>query len=138
MGRLVPPDGGRVDDGDTAAYLKQVAEALRDTALVQREMFDFLRRAPQSAPTPRPSVSHRGPLNPRHQIWRSFVEDLQQLEAQAKREGLKLTKANVCRFGVDTAKTITRTMEWYGLDVRRDWPPSTWDASEQRAGGKNS
>jgi hypothetical protein len=123
-------------DGDTADVLRQMAEALRETARLQREMqqeFAFLHTTPRQAPHPH-TASHRGPLNPLHQTWRGFVLDLQQLEARARREGLKLTKANVARFGTDTVKTITRTMEWYGL-AKTDWPPSPWDPNEPRQGG---
>jgi len=105
-----------------------LAEALRESAR-QLELGGM--------PAPRAPVSHRGPLNPRHQTWRAFALDMQELEAHAVREHLKLTKANVCRFGVDTVKTVTRTMEWYGLSTTA-WPPSTWDPNEAREGGKNS
>jgi hypothetical protein len=103
-----------------------LADALRESAR-QLELGGM--------PAPRAPVSHRGPLNPAHQSWRGFVEDMQKLEAEAKREGLKLTKANLCRLGVDTVRTITRTMAWYGVT---SWPPSTWDPEKPPAGAKNS
>src|SRR3954453_15257601 len=102
---------GQVMDDDTAGYLRDLAEALRETAQIQREIqqaFATLHGAPRhtvSQSRSRP-VSHRGPLNPLHQTWRSFALDLQHLEAIARRERFKLTKANVARFGVDTVKTI--------------------------------
>ena len=103
-----------------------LADALRESAR-QLELGGM--------PAPRTHVSHRGPANPAHQSWRGFVADLQKLEAEAKREGLKLTKANLCRLGVDTVRTITRTMAWYGVT---SWPPSTWDPEKPPAGAKNS
>jgi hypothetical protein len=121
-----------VDESDLAAQLRAVAEALRETARLQQQQFAFLRTLrPKPAQQP---VSHRGPLNPRHQTWRGFVLDMQDLEARARREKLKVLKANVCQFGLDTVKTITRTMRWYGLGPR-DWPPSTWNPDEDRPGG---
>jgi len=146
MSLLVLLEGSPVDDAGEGAYLQRIAEALAETTRMQQEIarlvqqqFEFVRGVPQrpSEHTARQPASHRGPTNPLHQTWRGFVEDMQRLEAYARREGLKLTKANVCRFGVDTVKTITRTMEWYGLDDH-DWPPSTWDPTEVREGGKNS
>lgn len=80
--------------------------------------------------------SHRGPTNPRHQTWRGFVLDLQAQERRAVVESMRLTKSNVCQFGVDLPRTITRTMRWYGL-ASDAWPPSTWDPDEAREGGKN-
>ena len=125
-----------MDERDTAAYLKALAEALAETTRMQREiaqaMGHHLRRNMSGGVS---QASHRGPTNPLHRTWRGFVDDLQHLEALARREGLKLTKANVAQFGVDTVKTITRTMEWYGLGAS-DWPPSTWDPNELREGGK--
>lgn len=127
-------------DDAAAGYLKELAEALRETARIQREIqqqFAFLSGTPRRetpSTTPPHAASHRGPQNPLHQTWREFVLDLQQLEARARRERLKLTRANVARFGTDTAKTITRTMVWYGL-AKTDWPPSTWDPNKSREGG---
>ena len=122
---------------DAMAQLKAIAEALRETQRMQLEQSKLVERQLDrlNGTPPRPhAASHRGPLNPRHQTWRGFVTDLQQLEAQARREGLKLTKANVCRFGIDTPKTITRTMRWYGLATSA-WPPSIWDSNADRQGG---
>jgi hypothetical protein len=121
-----------VDESDLAAHLRAVAEALRETARLQQQQFAFLRTL--KLKPAHQTVSHRGPLNPRHRVWREFVLDLQQLEVQARREKMKLTKLNVCRFGVDTPKTITRTMQWYGLKTT-DWPPSSWDPNAERQGG---
>jgi len=136
MSSLGLPAGPAMDEHDLAAYLKATAEALAETTRMQREIAQAMqhhlahsRRAATGLP------SHRGPSNPLHRTWRGFVEDLQHLEALAHREGLKVSKANVAQFGVDTVKTITRTMEWYGLSAH-DWPPSTWDANEPRTGGK--
>ena len=124
MTRLVRFLGRRMDEGHLIRKL--LADALRESAR-QLELGGMpARRAP---------VSHRGPLNPRHQTRRGFVEDLQQLEREARREGLKLTRSNVCRFGVDTVKTVGRTMAWYGLT---SWPPSSWDPNEPSAGTENS
>lgn len=122
MAPLVRCLGPRMDEHHLRRLL---AEALRESAR-QLELGGM--------PAPRAPASHRGPQNPRHQTWRGFVQDLQQLEDHARREGLKLLKANVCRFGVDDPRTITRTMAWYGL-AKTDWPPSTWDADELREGG---
>lgn len=123
---------------DAARYFKELADALRETTRIQREIqqeFAFLHGTRRQDDPPRQHApSHRGPTNPLHQTWRGFVQDLQQLEARARGERLKLTKANVCYFGTDTVKTITRTMAWYGLD-KALWPPSTWDANEPREGG---
>lgn len=128
---------------DAGGYLKALADALVEAARLQHEtseliqqQFAFLSGTP-ALPAPSRIRAHRGPTNPLHQTWRGFAEDLQQLEAYARREQLKLTKANVARFGVDTARTILRTMEWYGL-AKTDWPPSTWDPNEAREGGQNS
>lgn len=132
-----------MDDG---GYLKEVADALREAARLHREtqeliqqQFAFLNGTPRKPLVDEPArpprvVSHRGPTNPLHQTWRSFVLDLQKLEGYARRERLKLTKGNVCQFGVDTVRTITRTMEWYCL-ASTDWPPSTWNPDEPRMGG---
>jgi hypothetical protein len=126
-----------VAEFDAVAQLRAIAEALRETQRMQLEQSKLVQRQLDrlDGAAPRAHVaSHRGPLNARHQTWRGFVKDLQQLEAQARREGLKLTKANVCRFGIDTPKTITRTMRWYGL-ATSDWPPSIWDPNADREGG---
>jgi hypothetical protein len=130
-----------MDEAEVARHLKELGELLLETNRLQQQQFAFLQGVPQARPprTPRQST-HRGPTNPLHQTWRGFVLDLQKLEAYARREGLKLSKVNVTQFGVDTQKTITRTMEWYGL-AKTDWPPSTWDPDEPREGGagtKNS
>jgi hypothetical protein len=131
-------------DEEAARYFKEAAEALRETTRIQREIqqqFAFLHLLPSAVPRSvrRAPASHRGPLNPAHQTWRGFCDDLQKLEEHARREGLKLTRANVCRGGLESPKTLRRTMAWYGL-VATAWPPSTWDPNEPReggAGGKN-
>jgi hypothetical protein len=138
MASLVRSAGQLMDDA-LAGWPKDLADSLRETTRIQREIqqeFAFLHGTPrQIPPEPRPhTVSHRGPQNPLHHTWHEFVLDLQQLEARARHEHLKLTKANVARFGTDTPKTITRTMAWYGL-AKTDWPPSTWDPNQSREGG---
>ena len=95
------------------------------------------RAAGESPPeaAPKPKRRHM-PRNTKHRTWRGFVEDMQRLERIAmdpepRGHGLKdATKQNICQFGPDAAKTITRTMtETYGLKPD-DWPPSTWDANK--------
>jgi hypothetical protein len=133
-------------DEATARYLKELADALLQTARIQHEMqqeFGFLQGiapAPSDKKPRRPMTSHRGPSNPRHQTFRGFALDMQQCEAKATREHLRLSKKNVAQFGVVSDKTVVRTMEWYGL-APTAWPPSTWDPNESREGGagtKNS
>ena len=120
------------DDRDA---LEAIVEALRQSARVQSQAAELIQRRFEFVrDVPRTPVSHRGPTNPLHQTWRGFVLDMLKLQNYAEREGLKLTKHNVARFGVDTVKTITRTMEWYGLRPN-DWPPSRWDPNEDRQGG---
>lgn len=136
-----------MDEAEIARHLQALAEALLETTRLQQQQFAFLQDIPHAlaplALTPRvrrSPPSHRGPTNPLHQTWRGFVLDLQKLETYARRERLKLTRGNVAQFGVDTPKTIARTMAWYGLKPT-DWPPSTWDPDEPRDGGagtKNS
>ncbi len=73
----------------------------------------------------RESQSH--PTNPRWRTWRGFVLDLQRLAALVKAP--RVTKEAVAMLGPDSAKTITRVMEAYGLDPG-DWPPERWDPDE--------
>lgn len=128
---------------DAGSYLKALAEALAEAARLNHETNELIQQqfaflsGTLALPAARRIRVHRGPTNPLHQTWRGFAEDLRQLETHARREQLKLTRANVARFGVDTSRTILRTMEWYGLS-KTDWPPSTWDPNEARAGGENS
>ena len=130
------PAGSPVAEGEqeTARMLHEAARLQLQLAELMRREFDLLRAEPRSTPPRSTSPSHRGPLNPQHRTWRGFVEDLQNLETRAVREDLKLTKANVARFGFENVRTITRTMQWYGLNAT-DWPPSNWDATEDRHGG---
>jgi hypothetical protein len=124
-----------MDEAEVARHLRELGELLLETNRLQQQQFAFLQGVPQARP-PRTSrqSTHRGPTNPLHQTWRGFVLDLQKLEAHARRERLKLTRGNVARFGVDDARTIARTMTWYGLKPT-EWPPSTWDPDEPREGG---
>jgi hypothetical protein len=127
-----------MDEAEVARHLKELGELLLETNRLQQQQFAFLQGIPPApaprVPRPGSRPTHRGPTNPLHQTWRGFVLDLQKLEAHARRERLKLTRGNVARFGVDDARTIARTMTWYGLKPT-EWPPSTWDPDEPREGG---
>jgi hypothetical protein len=49
------------------------------------------------------------------------------------RPSQKNTKLNVCALGADSAKTVTRAMKHFGLNVKA-WPPSTWPEQDPRRG----
>lgn len=72
------------------------------------------------------------PATERHRTWAGFVESMQALEQTAPELGFKrFTKEVAGQIGSDSARTITRTMQAYEL-APTDWPPSTWDATEDR------
>lgn len=112
--------------------LADLAEGLRETARVQRQQQDLLQqqiRRISTATTPSEPRESR-PSNSKWRTWRGFVLDLQALEARVPRR-VKVTKAKLGELGPDSARTISRTMECYGLTVT-DWPPSTWNPDEER------
>ena len=104
-----------------------VAQALRAAAR-QLELDGM----PASAQTP----SHQGPETSRWQTWRGFVLDVKPVAEQVRRDTGRCRKTDVCTRGGWPQKTLNRTMRWYGLDVRADWPPFNWNPDEPRSGGK--
>jgi hypothetical protein len=68
----------------------------------------------------------RVPWNVRHRTYRDFVLDMQRLQAKLEGEHGKVTKEALARLSYDSARTITRTMQRYGL-APDDWPPKRWD-----------
>lgn len=86
-----------------------------------------------------PSAPERdgyGPSNSKHRTFRGFALDLQRLERIVRRDNHlehddAVTKEMLYAAGAPMPRTIWNTMKGYAL--RSDqWPPSTWDASEDR------
>jgi len=103
----------------------------RQRLKLQREQAKAARKHARHTSAPdAPSVRHRLPANTKWHTWRGFVRDLQRLEGLLQAEQ-RVTRANLAMLGPDTAETISRTMAGYGLRTA-DWPPSTWNADEQR------
>jgi len=77
-----------------------------------------------------------GPSNSKHRTFRGFALDLQRLERIVRRDNHLehddgVTREMLYAVGAPMPRTIWNTMKGYGL--RSDqWPPSTWDASEDR------
>jgi hypothetical protein len=115
---------------------REQAQALREAQVVTRELLQNARDARNGTARAERAKSEpalHGPLNPQHRTWRGFVRTLQELERRERRgnELMRVTKAALAKRGPDSARTIRRTMQGYGLKLD-NWPPSTWNPDEER------
>lgn len=135
MASLVVPAGMSVANDDYQPMLPEIAALLEIAKLkTERQRLKLQRKQLKHASAPpakvRKAANHRLPSNSKWRTWRGFVLDLQRLEGLLSSTA-RHSKENLAMLGPDSARTITRVMEGYGLNPR-DWPPSRWNPDEQR------
>jgi Phage integrase, N-terminal SAM-like domain len=136
---LFPGDeGGDDSPHDRLLFhvIKMQAEGLRLMAEVNRLQHAELQRNGQAQAETSTDRHGYGPANINHRTWRGFVLDMQRLEGIVRRDNQLeahdiVSKEMIFAAGGPLPKTTTRTMKGYGLPARR-WPPSLWDANEDR------
>lgn len=134
----VQSETARVQSQAAQALIEASRELIKGQRQTQSHIQDVIEvangRASSAPPEATESLSERagyGPSNPRHRTWRGFCEDLQRQERELP-SNCKPTKINFETHGSDTVRAINYAMEGYGLKLR-NWPPSRWDASEDRS-----
>jgi len=125
------------------AQQNQQNQLLLATAELVREVCGWLRPSARTATVPKPSRGEEEPVRtpqiPAWRTYRGFLNNmLMRQDAIIARAKELDTKPNLDKesfaghTGGDSVKSISRTMEDYGLDIERDWPPSTWPKQAPR------
>lgn len=120
------------------AQQNQQNQLLLATAELVREVCGWFHPPSSRTSTiPKPNQEdaepRRTPQIPAWRTYRGFLNNMLMREEAIIARAKELdTKPNLNKesfaghTGGDSVKSISRTMEDYGLDVERDWPPSTW------------
>jgi hypothetical protein len=135
---LTPDPAARAQASEIAAIVANAtARAVTETFMKLGLVSAVTNPPAQEAETPaaEPQAEPENiPSDPAWRVWETFRKVMQddELEIRHPADGINalgtrsLPKWRMAERIGCSVKTITRGMEFHGLNPRRDWPPSTW------------